>query len=135
MVEFVDGSVKAQLGIPDMKIPIQYALTYPNRKPSTYTRLDFSKLCEMTFFKPDLTKFECLNLAYYALETGGSATTVLNAANEVAVESFLKNKIKFSQIPKLIEKALSLHHAILQPGLDEIVGIDRDTRELAASWC
>jgi 1-deoxy-D-xylulose-5-phosphate reductoisomerase len=134
MVEFVDGSVKAQLGIPDMKIPIQYALTYPNRKPSTYTRLDFSKLCEMTFFKPDRTKFECLNLAYYALETGGTATTVLNAANEVAVESFLKNKIKFSQIPKLIEKALSLHHAILRPGLDEIIGVDRDTRELAASW-
>jgi 1-deoxy-D-xylulose-5-phosphate reductoisomerase len=135
MVEFVDGSVKAQLGIPDMKIPIQYALTYPNRKPSTYTRLDFSKLCEMTFFNPDRTKFECLNLAYHALETGGTATTVLNAANEVAVESFLKNKIKFSQIPKLIEKALSLHHAILRPGLDEIIGVDRDTRELAASWC
>jgi 1-deoxy-D-xylulose-5-phosphate reductoisomerase len=89
----------------------------------------------MTFFKPDRTKFECLNLAYHALETGGTATTVLNAANEVAVESFLKNKIKFSQIPKLIEKALSLHHAILRPGLDEIVGVDRDTRELAASWC
>jgi 1-deoxy-D-xylulose-5-phosphate reductoisomerase len=135
MVEFVDGSVKAQLGIPDMKIPIQYALTYPNRKPSTYTRLDFSKLCEMTFFKPDRTKFECLNLAYNALETGGTATTVLNAANEVAVESFLKNKIKFSRIPKLIEKALSLHHAILRPSLDEIIGVDRDTRELAASWC
>jgi 1-deoxy-D-xylulose-5-phosphate reductoisomerase len=135
MVEFIDGSVKAQLGVPDMRIPIQYALTYPNRAPSTYTRLDFSELCEMTFFKPDRTKFECLNLAYNALQTGGTATTVLNAANEVAVESFLKNKIKFSQIPKLIEKALSLHHAIHRPCLDEIIGVDRETRQLAASWC
>ena len=135
MVEFVDGSVKAQLGVPDMKIPIQYALTYPDRVPSSYDRLDFSTLCEMTFFKPDLTKFECLGLAYEALNLGGTATTVLNAANEVAVESFLRNKIKFSQIPRFIERALSLHHPIPRPSLDEIIQVDRETRELAASWC
>lgn len=135
MVEFVDGSVKAQLGVPDMKIPIQYALTYPNRAASSYTRLDFSKLCEMTFFKPDRSKFQCLDLAYEALRTGGTATTVLNAANEVAVESFLRDKIKFSQIPKFIEKALSLHRAIPRPCLDDIIQIDRETRTLAASWC
>ncbi|MGA9363768.1 MAG: 1-deoxy-D-xylulose-5-phosphate reductoisomerase [Bacteroidota bacterium] len=135
MVEFIDGSVKAQLGVPDMRIPIQYALTYPNRSPSTYTRLDFSELCEMTFFKPDRAKFECLDLAYNALQTGGTATAVLNAANEVAVESFLKSKIKFSQIPRIIEKALSLHHAIHQPCLDDIIGVDQETRNLAASWC
>ena len=135
MVEFVDGSVKAQLGVPDMKIPIQYALTYPDRVPSSYDRLDFSTLCEMTFFKPDLTKFECLGLAYEALNAGGTAATVLNAANEVAVESFLRNKIKFSQIPRFIERALSLHHPIPRPSLDEIIQVDRETRELAASWC
>lgn len=135
MVEFVDGSVKAQLGVPDMKIPIQYALTYPNRAASSYTRLDFSKLCEMTFFKPDRSRFQCLDLAYEALHAGGTATAVLNAANEVAVESFLRNKIKFSQIPKLIEKALSLHRAIPRPRLDDIIQVDRETRELAASWC
>jgi 1-deoxy-D-xylulose-5-phosphate reductoisomerase len=135
MVEFIDGSVKAQLGVPDMKIPIQYALTYPNRYPSMYTRLDFSKLCEMSFLKPDRKKFECLNLAYDALRTGGTATTVLNAANEVAVEFFVKNKIKFSQIPKLIDKALSLHHVIHRPCLDDIIEVDQETRNLAASWC
>jgi 1-deoxy-D-xylulose-5-phosphate reductoisomerase len=135
MVEFIDGSLKAQLGVPDMKIPIQYALTYPNRHPSMYARLDFSRLCEMTFFKPDRKKFECLSLAYDALRTGGTAATVLNAANEVAVESFLKSKIKFSQIPKLIEKALSLHHVIRRPCLDDIIGVDQETRRLAESWC
>ncbi len=134
-VEFVDGSVKAQLGVPDMKIPIQYALTYPDRVPSSYQRLEFSKLCDMTFFKPDRTKFECLGLAYEALETGGTATAVLNAANEIAVESFLRNKIRFSHIPKLIEKALSLHRVIPRPSLDEIVGVDSETRALVASWC
>ncbi|MEK6571312.1 MAG: 1-deoxy-D-xylulose-5-phosphate reductoisomerase, partial [Bacteroidota bacterium] len=124
-----------QIGQTDMRLPIQYALTYPDRVPSSYDRLDFSTLCEMTFFKPDLTKFECLGLAYEALNLGGTATTVLNAANEVAVESFLRNKIKFSQIPRFIERALSLHHPIPRPSLDEIIQVDRETRELAASWC
>jgi 1-deoxy-D-xylulose-5-phosphate reductoisomerase len=134
LVEFVDGSMKAQLGVPDMKIPIQYALTYPERSPSDYERLDLSKLREMTFFKPDRSKFECLGLAYDALGTGGTATTVLNAADEVAVDAFLENKIKFSQIPRLIEKALSAHRAILHPGLDDIIQTDKETRELVASW-
>jgi 1-deoxy-D-xylulose-5-phosphate reductoisomerase len=135
MVEFVDGSVKAQMSVPDMRIPIQFALTYPDRVPSSFPRLDFSKLSEMTFIKPDRSKFECLGLAYEALRTGGTATTVLNAANEVAVDSFLQNRIKFSQIPKLIERALSLHHTIAQPCLDEIIQVDQETRTRALSWC
>lgn len=135
MVEFVDGSVKAQFGVPDMKIPIQYALTYPDRAPSRYERIDFSKLRELTFLKPDLTKFECLRLAYEALNSGGTATTVLNAANEVAVEMFLKNKIRFNVIPTLIEKALSVHRTIPRPNLDDIIGVDQETRERVTSWC
>jgi len=135
MVEFVDGSVKAQLGVPDMKIPIQYALTYPHRAPSRYERLDFSQLCELTFFKPDLNKFACLGLAYEALNTGGTAPAALNAANEVAVESFLRNRIKFSLIPTLIERALATHRPILQPTLEDIIRTDRETRALVTGWC
>ncbi len=111
MVEFVDGSVKAQLGIPDMKIPIQYALTYPERLPAPHPRVDFAKLREMTFFEPDLEKFPCLKLAYDALQLGGTAPAILNAANEVAVELFLKRQIRFTHIPQLIEQALeSIRH-------------------------
>ncbi len=135
MVEFVDGSVKAQLGVPDMKIPIQYALTYPDRVPSRYERLDFSRLCELTFFKPDLNKFACLGLAYEALNTGGTAPAALNAANEVAVDSFLRNRIKFSLIPTLIERALATHRPILRPTLEDIIRTDRETRALVTGWC
>jgi 1-deoxy-D-xylulose-5-phosphate reductoisomerase len=128
MVEFIDGSVKAQLGIPDMKIPIQYALTYPARVSSTYTRVDFAKLGEMTFLKPDTEKFESIVLAYRALETGGTAPTVLNAANEVAVDLFLNGKIKFHQIPHLIGEALGRHSAEQAPTLEKIIDTDRQTR-------
>jgi 1-deoxy-D-xylulose-5-phosphate reductoisomerase len=128
MVEFVDGSVKAQLGVPDMKIPIQYALTYPQRSPSNYKRVDFSTLRELTFFKPDLEKFECLALAFRALTMGGTAPAVLNAANEVAVELFLDNRIRFSEIPQLIRLALDNHKTKLQPTLDDVIEADRTTR-------
>src|ERR1041385_1184887 len=106
MVEFVDGSVKAQLGVPDMKIPIQYALTYPDRAPSVYTRVNFAELRAMTFFEPDREKFECLDLAYRALQCGGTTPAILNAANEIAVELFLLEKIGFVQIPFLIREAM-----------------------------
>jgi len=129
MVEFVDGSVKAQMGVPDMKIPIQYALTYPDRVPSSFARIDFVELKEMTFYKPDLEKFECLALAYRALESGGMAPAVLNAANEVAVEAFLGRKIKFSAIPRLIRQALDYFPAAGAPDLDAIVEADRQTRD------
>ena len=128
MVEFVDGSVKAQLGIPDMKIPIQFALTYPDRAPSSYARVDFAKLGTMTFFEPDREKFECVGLAYRALKSGGTAPAVLNAANEVAVELFLENKISFHHIPLLIGDALDRHPARPFSTLEDIIETDRETR-------
>ncbi|MGB6650152.1 MAG: 1-deoxy-D-xylulose-5-phosphate reductoisomerase [Bacteroidota bacterium] len=129
MVEFVDGSMKAQLGIPDMKIPIQYALTYPERLPAPHQRIDFSALRQMTFSQPDTRKFRCLPLAYEALRTGGSAPTVLNAANEVAVSLFLEERIPLTTIPDIIQDALSAHRSTPAPTLDDLVRIDRDTRE------
>ena len=129
MVEFVDGSIKAQLGLPDMKIPIQYALTYPERSPMNGARVDFPKLQSMTFYQPDKIKFRCLQLAYDALETGGTAPAVLNAANEVAVEAFLERRIAFKQIPEFIDKALNQHRSKHQPDLQDILEADKATRE------
>ncbi len=133
MVEFVDGSVKAQLGVPDMKIPIQYALTYPDRMPSTYERLDFARLQEMTFLKPDRDKFQCLDLAYRSLRMGGTAPAVLNAANEVAVQSFLDGRIRFVDIPRTIAIALDRHPVIPKPDLEDVIEADRKTREFVRS--
>lgn len=129
MVEFVDGSVKAQLGIPDMRLPIQYALTYPDRRASTFPRVDFNTLREMTFSRPDSRKFRCLELAYEALKSGGTATTVLNAANEIAVEKFLSRQIKFTDIPALIHEALDHFPPESSPDLHAIVATDRSTRK------
>lgn len=129
MVEFVDGSVKAQLGIPDMKIPIQYALTYPSRSISKFPRVHFPTLNEMTFFEPDKEKFPCLQIAYDALNEGGTIPAVMNAANEVAVAKFLKSEITFTQIPKIISTAMEKHSNIANPTLEEIVATDRETRE------
>jgi len=129
MVEFVDGSVKAQLGIPDMKLPIQYALTYPERPRSTFQRLDFAALEHMTFFAPDLVKFRCLALAYQALRSGGTAPAVMNAANEMAVQEFLEGHIAFSAIPELITAALASHQTVHHPQLSDILRADSETRE------
>lgn len=129
MVEFVDGSIKAQLGIPDMKIPIQYALTYPDRAPSLYNRVDFAELGKMTFLKPDPEKFPCLRLAYEALRMRGTAPAVLNAANEVAVDLFLRGKIPFNEIPELIERTMETVPVRQSPTLDEIITADRTARE------
>jgi 1-deoxy-D-xylulose-5-phosphate reductoisomerase len=133
MVEFVDGSVKAQLGIPDMKLPIQYALSYPERWPMNGSRIDFPELQSMTFFQPDRVKFRCLGLAYDALALGGTAPTVLNAANEVAVSSFLNHKISFDKIPTVIERALTLHKTRTNPEIQDIIEIDRQTREFVGT--
>ncbi|HMD14360.1 MAG TPA: 1-deoxy-D-xylulose-5-phosphate reductoisomerase [Bacteroidota bacterium] len=133
MVEFVDGSIKAQLGVPDMKIPIQYALTYPERAASDYNRVNFGQLKEMTFFQPDLQKFQCLRLAYDAMKTGGTAPAILNGANEVAVDLFLKRKISFDQIPVLIEHALEQCAVRQHPSLDEIIAADAETRAVIHS--
>jgi 1-deoxy-D-xylulose-5-phosphate reductoisomerase len=128
-VQFVDSSVIAQLGNPDMKLPIQYALSYPDRIHSNFERLDFSTLSSLTFEKPDLDTFPCLKLAYDSLNAGGTYTTVLNAANEVLVNEFLEDKIGFYDIPYYIEKALEKHPTISNPNLDEILYIDNWSRE------
>ena len=129
MVEFVDGSIKAQLGVPDMKLPIQYALTYPERCPMRESRVDFPKLQLMTFFAPDLNKFRCLQLAYDAMALGGTAPAVMNAANEIAVQAFLEKKISFNRIPELIEQALAKQTNHVSPDLEHTFKSDHNTRE------
>lgn len=129
LVEFSDGSVKAQLGIPDMKIPIQYALTYPDRIGSDFPRLDFGALKALTFTKPDYDKFECLALAFDVIKMGGTYPAVLNASNEAAVDLFLKKKIKFLDISVLIKKALDNHVSNGWLELENIIEIDGKTRK------
>ena len=129
MVQFVDSSIIAQMGCPDMKLPIQYALTYPERVINDFERLDFSKLSSLTFEKPDLDTFPCLKLAYDCLKMGGTYSAVLNAANEVLVNEFLEDKIKFYDIPYYIEKTLDAHECIKKPTLEEILHIDKWSRE------
>ncbi len=129
MVEFVDGSIKAQLGVPDMKIPIQYALTYPEREKANYGQVDFIKLGQMTFIEPDFDKFECLKIAYEVAKLGGTYPTVLNAANEIAVEAFLNRKIKFTEIPEMIKKAIDAHKPTFNPDLEDILRVDLETRK------
>ena len=111
MVEYEDGAIMAQLGVPDMKVPIQYALTYPKRIGNSFGKLDFSKNNNLTFEQPDIEKFRCLQLSFDALQIGGTMPTVLNAANEVAVAKFLEQKISFLQIPELIESAMNAYIA------------------------
>ena len=135
MVEFIDGSVKAQLGMPDMKIPIQYALTYPERAASNVARVDFPKLREMTFFAPDIERFQCLRLAYDALNEGGTMPAALNAANEIAVRRFLEGKIAFQQIPETICRTMEHHNVTGRPTLDDIIAADASARRFAESIC
>jgi len=132
MVEFVDGSIKAQMGLPDMKLPIQYALGYPERLESGLTKTSLPKINTLNFFEPDLEKFECLKLAYEVLETGGTAPCVMNAANEVAVDRFLNGEINFPHIPYLINKALEKIDNHKSPDIETIFECDKLTRELAA---
>ena len=128
MVEFNDGSIKAQLGIPDMRIPIQYALTYPERVKSDFPKMDFSKYRKLTFEEPDPVKFECLQIAYDVLKQGGTYPVVLNASNEVAVELFLKGKIKFFEIPDIIKNEIETHNSKNEFDIEDIKEIDRKTR-------
>jgi 1-deoxy-D-xylulose-5-phosphate reductoisomerase len=128
MVEFVDGSIKAQLGVPDMKLPIQYALTYPERCPMNGSRIDFPRLQSMTFYTPDRDKFRCLQLAYDAMALGGTAPAIMNAANEVAVQAFLEKKISFHRIPELIEQALAKQTNHVSPDLEHTFHSDSMAR-------
>lgn len=133
MVEYKDGAIIAQLGTPDMKIPIQYALYYPDRRNLGGTRLDFAKLGQMTFEAPDFDKFEGLSLAFDAAKEGGSMPTVFNAANERAVAKFLAGKIKFVQIPEIIRYSMQNHKVIINPTVEDILELERSTYELIES--
>ena len=129
IVQFIDGSMKAQMGLPDMKLPIQYALTFPERLKNNFKRTDLPAINQLSFFEPDLEKFECLKLAFDAIKTGGTAPCILNAANEIAVDKFINKKIKFSQISELINKALDKIENHLDPDIETIFECDRKTRE------
>ncbi|MDF2845845.1 MAG: dxr [Herbinix sp.] len=134
MVEYVDGSVIAQLGVPDMKLPIQYALFYPERMPMKENRVDFYKLKQLTFEEPDLDTFEGLKLAYEAGRIGGSMPTVYNAANEWAVAAFLREEIEFLMIPTLINEAMNNHQLIECPSLEEILNTEQQTYDFIKSY-
>lgn len=128
MVEFVDGSVKAQLGIPDMKIPIQYAITYPERINSGHSKMDFNLFNSLTFEAVDYERFRCLKIAYDVTRDDSTSSVVMNAANEIAVELFLNGKIDFLSIPDLIERELDRHSASSDTDLENIINIDKETR-------
>lgn len=130
-VEFVDGGVIAELGIPDMHLPISYALTYPERRYISDEYLDLFELGKLDFIKPDLKKFRGLALAFRAIEEGGSAPAVFNAADEVAVSKFLHKEIGYLDIPRIIEKELDAHETIKNPDVDTIIALEKDiTKEL-----
>src|SRR3989338_2156251 len=129
LVEFVDGSVKAQLGFPDMKIPIQYALTYPKRFHSLSKPLNLVQIKKLEFSEPDFEKFQCLKYSYEAGIKGGTSPAVMNAANEIAVYAFLENKIRFLDVPRLVRKVMDEHNLIKNPALKEILEVDRKTKE------
>lgn len=134
MVEFVDGSVIAQLGTADMRIPIQLALTYPERWENSLPSMDLARIGTLEFCEPDLKKFPCLQLAHDALAAGGTMTAVLNAANEIAVESFLNERIQFVAIPRVVEATMVRHKHTSHPSLDEVIEADRWGREQAALY-
>jgi 1-deoxy-D-xylulose-5-phosphate reductoisomerase len=131
MVEFIDGAVMAQLGVPDMRIPIAYALSFPARTPCRDARLDFLKATPLEFFPPDTDRFPCLKLALEAGRAGGTAPVVLNGANEAAVDAFLDGKIQFTQLSVVIAEVLSRHDGLSSPALDEILAADRWSRREA----
>ena len=133
MVEFIDGSIKAQLSLPDMKLPIQYAFSYPQRLISKYEETNFAKLQNLSFYEPDLVKFECLKLAYDVMESGGTAPCILNAANEIAVERFLRKEIKFLEIADTIKLALDKIENHKSSNMETIFECDRQTREFLLS--
>ena len=133
-VQFTDGSIKAQLGLPDMKLPIQYALTYPRRLANTFPRFSFMDYPELTFEQPDTKTFRNLALAFEALRTGGNAPAVLNAANEIAVARFLRDELTFLDLPRVVEHALERVTLMSKPSLDDLVASDAEARRVATEW-
>ena len=135
MVEFKDGAIMAQLGTPDMRLPIQYALYYPHRRYLDGDRLDFTKLREITFEVPDMETFRGLPMAIQASREGGSMPTVFNAANELAVKKFLEEKIRFLDIYEIIAQSMDRHKKIAHPDLDEILSVEQDTYQwIESRW-
>jgi 1-deoxy-D-xylulose-5-phosphate reductoisomerase len=134
LVQFEDGSIKAQLGTPDMRVPIIYALFYPERRHADLPTLDLLTAGNLSFFKPDTERFPCLQLAYDAMKAGGTAPAILNAANEIAVQYFLENKASFIQIPQIIEKVLGQISIIDNPEMHQIDEADREARILAKKF-
>jgi len=130
LVEFHDTSIKSQLGIPDMKVPIQFALTYPDRIKNGYPSLDFTLVKKLDFEKPDMETFKCLKLAYDVMSLEGTYPAVLNAANEIAVDLFLKGKIKFTDIADIIEISISKHKSHSSFNIDDLIGVDDETRKI-----
>lgn len=136
MVEFTDGSLKAQLGVPDMRLPIQYALSHPERWTSEgISKLDFSEIASLPFAPVNMDRYPCLQLAYQAGARGDTYPAVLSAADEVAVELFMENRIGFLDIPRILEDTLGRHTAVHNPSLDDILAADAWARETATRWC
>lgn len=133
-VQFDDGSIKAQLGLPDMKLPIQYALTYPRRLKNEFPRFSFLDYPSLTFEQPDTKTFRNLALAFEALRQGGNAPAILNAANEIAVARFLRDDIEFLDLPRVVEHALERIAHQAKPSLDDLVAADAEARRVAAEW-
>lgn len=133
-VQFEDGSIKAQLGLPDMKLPIQYALTYPRRLKNDFPRFNFMDYPSLTFEQPDIETFRNLGLAFEALRQGGNAPAVLNAANEIAVARFLRDDIEFLDLPRVVEHALAKVNHQAKPSLDDLIASDQEARAVAAEW-
>lgn len=134
MVQFEDGSIKAQMGLPDMRLPIQFALTYPNRLKADFPRFDFTKYPTLTFEQPDLKTFRNLQFAFDALERGGNMACIVNAANEIAVAAFLRDEIGFLEMSDLIETCMQRVTFIQQPTLDDYIETDAETRKVAENW-
>jgi len=130
MVQFADSSIKAQMGLPDMKLPIQYAFTYPDRLKTNFARLDFNLCSQFSFEQPDMERFRNLAFAYYAMERGGNMPCILNAANEVVVASFLKDQIGFLQMSDIIENVMAKAHFVAQPTYEDYVETDAAVRIL-----
>lgn len=131
MVQFEDGSIKAQLGLPDMRLPIQYAFSYPDRVHSSFERLDFSKCTHLTFEQPDIRRFRNLALAYEAMDRGGNMPCIVNAANEMAVTSFLREEIGFLEMSRVIEQTMEKASFVASPTYDDYVATDAEARRLA----
>lgn len=134
MVQFTDGSIIGQLGVPDMRIPIQYALSYPYRIPLNVERLDLFKVASLTFREPDMEKFPCIRIAYDSIKAGGNIPCIMNAANEIAVAAFLRDRIRFTEIPSVIEKTIGKCNFVAKPDIEDIFESDRQGRIFAEEF-